>query len=246
MQRVSQNSGVQNDLRQLAGDVVFIAGILLCNRRSDTNGRGRNILPEKHLGSALCGIKAKDLAICWADAFEELQNLQGIQIVHCLSGVLLQIGGISLGVFEGRIKHNLALRRDLPLGRRFVVGDKLVVHKLHDTQLPNDSLYGATVGASLCLPTLLVDFLEDLHTSEIVDSWLSQLFEDLAAIIFHQQNFGAILADALESGLDVFEVSDVEDGKRKSNVTEMARAVLQWKQASRTCSRFARGSLLSY
>lgn len=78
--------------------------------------------------------------------------------------------------------------------------------------------------ARFCFPALLIDLLHKGRTTKIVNAGFSQLLQVLAALVFCQQYSGAVFANILEDRLDVFEVSDVETGKRESDMTKMAGA----------------------
>ncbi len=190
-------AGIENDLGQLAGDIIFVTSVLLGNRRSDANRRRGDVLPEEHVRSALGGIESEKLAILLADRLEQVHDLEGVQVVHGLPGVLLQLRCVFLGLLERSVEFDLALGGDLLLSGRLVVRRKLVVDELHDAQLPNDTLDRAAVWARPGLPALLVDPLQNCRPSQVVDSGAAQLLQELAALGFHQEDSRTVLADVL-------------------------------------------------
>jgi hypothetical protein len=64
------------------------------------------------------------------------------------------------------------------------------------------------------LPALLVDLFQDSRTPQIVDSRSPQLLQELAPLGLLQEDLGTVLANILQCRLDVFQVTDVEDGER--------------------------------
>lgn len=88
------------------------------------------------------------------------------------------------------------------------------MHKLHDAQLPNDTLYLAAVRANFGFPALLVDLLDDLGAFQVVDARAPELLKELASCGLFQEHSRAVLTDILEGCLDILEVPDVEDGER--------------------------------
>ncbi len=120
-------SAVQHDLGQLTGDVVFGTGVLLGDRRPDTDRRSRNVLPDEHFGSSFRRVQSQQLAIGGADSLEKIEDFQRVQIVHRLPSMLLQVAYALLGLCERGIKLKLALRRNLFLRGGLVEGGKLVM-----------------------------------------------------------------------------------------------------------------------
>lgn len=119
------------------------------------------------------------------------------------------------------------------------------MYQLHDTQLPDDALDRATVRACFRFSALFVDFLQDLGSLEVIDGGAAKGVECAAALVLLEQDSGTVLANVLQRGLDVSQVSDMEHGERESNVAKVTRAVGQGEEARRAGASFARGALQS-
>ncbi len=182
-----------DDLRQLGGKVVFRAGAVLGHRRTDADGRRRQVLPDEHLGPALGRIQAEKFAIGRANFLKEVQHPQGVQVLESLAQVLLQVRDTLLRRCEGPVELLLAFRRLLLEGRGPVEGGVAVVDELQGAQPLDRAVLASAARTLLCLPAQLVDLLANLRPSHVVDPCFPQLFQKPPAIRLHQQHATTVL-----------------------------------------------------
>jgi hypothetical protein len=82
--------------------------------------------------------------------------------------MLVQIRIQLLGFIERGIECNFALRRDLLLGRRFLVCRELIVRELEDSDLSNLTIDLAAIRTCPTFPALLVDPFVDCCSADVI------------------------------------------------------------------------------
>lgn len=112
MQSGSYHAAHPDYFSQFCGDVVLITCVILGYRRPDADWRRREVLPDEHLGTAFARVQTQELAVCWADSLEEVENSQGVQILHGLAKMLINFGVVGLRLGEGFLELNLFFRGD--------------------------------------------------------------------------------------------------------------------------------------
>jgi hypothetical protein len=165
LQGRSDHAANPDDIGELGGDVVFIASIVLGNRGSDANWRGRQKLPDKHFRTTFGRVEAKELAVGRAYHLEEVENPQWIQILHGLAKMLIELRVLALRLSEGVVELDLALGGDLLHRGGLVVKGELVVGKFEDTNLSNLAVDGATVWAGLDLSAFCINLFAYLSSA---------------------------------------------------------------------------------
>lgn len=85
--------------------------------------------------------------------------------------VYLSIGLLDL--IESTSEGSQSRRLYFTLGIGFGVGLIFVMYKLERSGFSNLAIVCVAVGAYLCLATLFVDFLADLCTLQVIDTWSS-------------------------------------------------------------------------
>lgn len=175
---------------------------LLLDRGTDADGRDGDVLPEELLRTPRGGVESEQLAVHRWHRLEEREHPERVQVLNRLLDVRLKLARVALRLRKAllpRLVASLALSSLLVVRNACLVpAAKLLVSDAHGTDLLDDAVDRAAVGAECTLAALRGEAAREARNGERVEIWateerevatvLSRLEHDAGAGLQHVSN----------------------------------------------------------